>query len=138
MKTFIYRLTHLGDPNVDGLWGYCGCEGHFLNGTYDAVIGLGGWSHKTKALRTKVAWIGLEPEKIGKLRGYDVHRLEHLLLLTDQDVAVPPELFKKMFAVQRRSPLPHKHGHDPELDRELNKLLRLAENAPASKWGRPK
>ena len=136
MRIYIYKLTHIGDPNPDGLWGYCGCTGSFLNGTYDAVIGLAGWSHKIKALRTNVAWIGLRPEKIGRLLGIDVHRLEHLLIDPGIDVRTKaPKLFEKMFAVHRRTPYVHEHGSDPKLDRELNKILQLAENAPSSKWG---
>lgn len=66
MKVLIYKRTHKGDPNTEGIFGNQDCMGIIRNWNYDAVIGIGGklpWKEDAD-IKYKINWIGLEPKKI--------------------------------------------------------------------------
>jgi hypothetical protein len=42
MNTLVYKRTHTGDPNTQGVFGCHDCMGQIRRRSFDAVIGVGG------------------------------------------------------------------------------------------------
>ena len=59
----IYKRTHTGDPNSEGIFGINDCMGHVRNRKYEAVIGIGGKQpcRGDKDIAYKINWIGIGP-----------------------------------------------------------------------------
>ena len=70
MRVLIYKRTHTGDPNGDGVFGVNDCMGRVRALNYDAVIGVGGIGAEPvrEGIDRKISWIGITPI-IGKLFG---------------------------------------------------------------------
>lgn len=133
----VYRRTHKGDPNSDGIFGCNNCMGRVRSWAYDAVIGIGGKSpwEDHKGIECKVNWIGIGPE-----RHYDVGHPPQVtfskFILWDEkgpclkDCA--PRLFHYMFV---RGHIPRAGKTFPDaVYEEILDLLKLARHAPPSKW----
>jgi hypothetical protein len=63
MRVWIYKRTHLGDPSQEtGVFGCHECmrsvRGWPTHKSLDAVIGIGGKTHKVKSERLKLSWVG--------------------------------------------------------------------------------
>jgi hypothetical protein len=145
-QTMIYKMTHLGDPDPrTGVWGGdCDCMGRERNAPFAAVIGVGGKSAVPR-LFDKVLWIGIGPVTINySVRNGRIMQFEHILIFGSNGPAVSanyPALARMMYDTPswRRKPFQHVPGRgDADLDREVRAILRLAEDAPASSWGRPR
>ena len=76
LRTFVYKRTHEGDPDVNGCFGCCDCMGKKRNLDFQAVIGVGGIGREaTKSgIAGIVTWVGIGPRrKSGRnLRGKSV------------------------------------------------------------------
>jgi hypothetical protein len=65
MRTLVYKMTHIGDPDpATGSWGGTGCMGQVRGYQFDAVIGIGGTS-AIGGIAGKIVWIGTGPRKNG-------------------------------------------------------------------------
>jgi hypothetical protein len=137
MKVLIYKRTHKGDPDKNGIFGSRDCMGRIRNWSFDAVIGIGGslpWKSDL-GIKHKVNWIGLHPKKIAAdyYRG-DKIAFTHFALFdeTGPDIKdLYPNLFYYMFENRKRfdmsSKLPEK------VFEEVTQILDLVKNYPASK-----
>lgn len=107
MKVLIYKRTHKGDPNSEGVFGIQDCMGRIRNWNYDAVIGIGGnapWKGHAD-IKHKINWIGLEPKKtIQTKRGYQVV-FAHFALYEENGINIKdyfPNLFEYMYGSRKR------------------------------------
>ena len=65
MNTLIYKRTHTGDPNEEGIFGIHNCMGRVRSWSFDSVIGIGGkspWSCD-KDIAYRITWIGINPHQ---------------------------------------------------------------------------
>jgi len=137
MKILIYKRTHKGDPDENGIFGNQDCMGRVRNWNYDAVIGIGGkttWSGD-EGIKHKINWIGLNPKKFkstGK-RG-DCVVFSHFELYEDKGQDIEnnyPMLFDYMYGSRKRfdmaSELPE------SVLKEVQKILKSVEDSPQSK-----
>ena len=142
LNILVYRRTHKGDPNENGIFGINDCMKSVRDWNYDAVIGIGGvapW-HEDREIAKKVNWIGINPAPHDPLfYGSDTFggkwiTFEKFLLLDGNGPLVEdcaPKLYKYMFE-QGRIPRTGKHFPE-EIYKELLVLLHLANDAPPSK-----
>ncbi|MCG9720187.1 hypothetical protein [Shewanella sp. Isolate7] len=74
---FVYKRTHVGDPNVEGEFGINDCMGEIRDYDFDAVIGVGGLGDEpcSYGIDRKINWIGIKPTRI---KGSEVHRADIL------------------------------------------------------------
>lgn len=102
MKVLIYKRTHKGDPNEEGVFGIHDCMGRIRNGNYDAVIGIGGnspWKGQTE-IKYKINWIGLEPKKRVSLKRGKIVVFAHFELYDEKGANIRenyPNLFEYMY-----------------------------------------
>lgn len=70
MKTLVYKRTHIGDPDENGILGINDCLGRIRSCDFEAAIGIGGTSSHPRAVRIngKVNWIGIGSQK-GAIHG---------------------------------------------------------------------
>jgi hypothetical protein len=135
----IYKRTHTGDPNADGVFGVHDCMGSVRNRKYDAVIGIGGkqpW-RGDKDIACKINWIGIFParhNRKGKYRGLLVTFAKFCLYNENGPLVqeIAPKLYKYMYQdVNRRVVMSSSLPSDVYED--VVKILSLAENCPPSK-----
>ncbi len=136
MKVLIYKRTHKGDPNPEGIFGINDCMGRVRNWDYDAVIGIGGnspWKQNAD-IKHKINWIGLHPKKIKSpdKRGAQII-FEHFQLFEEKGADIKekyPHLFKYMYSNSKRFDL------STQLPKvvleEVNEILKIVEDAPKS------
>jgi hypothetical protein len=132
MKTvYLYKMTHLGDPDPNrGVWGLDDCEGWQRGWAFDAVIGIG--SPTAMLIANRVAWVGIEPEEIGRMKNARGPLIAFSHFRWDGKRAAPPAI---LAALPGRASRMYKLGSDSKLDREINELLDLAKEAPPSRGG---
>ena len=141
-EILVYRRTHRGDPNIDGVFGCHDCMGSVRNIYFDAVIGIGGakpWPG-SEGIAFKINWIGIGPTKSNpseqeQAEGYrfrgQLVTFNKFLLLNDtgpllKDIA--PSLYHYMF-VEHRIPR-YAKNFSKEIYVELKQIiLTLAEDA---------
>ena len=60
-RTLVYKRTHTGDPDTNGVFGNQDCMGRVRRLPFEAVIGVGGISREPVALGIagKINWIGI-------------------------------------------------------------------------------
>src|SRR5688572_25971831 len=65
MKTLVYKRTHHGDPDEQGVFGIHDCMGQVRAWDFEAVIGVGGLGPEARShgIDGKVNWIGIGPHK---------------------------------------------------------------------------
>lgn len=140
MRTLVYKRTHPGDPDAAGRFGIYDCMGRVRAWAFDAVIGVGGIGDEpaSHGLDAKVNWIGIGPHKraaAGK-RG-PIVTFDHFLYYGPEGpafVARAPELAHRMYSRNVRVLM---GGAKPSELREIDKLLKLAKDAPPSSARRP-
>jgi hypothetical protein len=136
MKVLIYKRTHKGDPDIEGIFGSQDCMGRIRNWNYDAVIGIGGnapWKEDAD-IKHKINWIGLEPKKINspKMRG-DKVVFSHFRLYEEEGVNIKdhfPNLFKYMYGNRKRFDMSSDLPKD--VFEEVKQILDSIEDSPAS------
>ena len=63
LPVLIYKRTHTGDPDEQGIFGIHDCMGKVRDWEYRAVIGIGGkrpWAG-SQNIAEKITWIGISP-----------------------------------------------------------------------------
>ena len=141
MRTLIYKRTHNGDPNPEtGLFGNNDCEGQNRAWDFDAVIGIGGISAEPRrhGIAGKLTWIGIGPQKLfdnRDSRGPQV-RFRHFWYLGEHGPLLEKKyqaLATHMYETHRRHIIhaPSSAGR-PDLDRDVEAILRLARASPPS------
>jgi hypothetical protein len=65
MRVLVYKRTHSGDPDTNGVFGVNDCMGMVRRRVYDAVIGVGGIGSEAvdEGIAGKVTWVGIGPHK---------------------------------------------------------------------------
>lgn len=133
----IYKRTHTGDPDSNGVFGIRDCMGKVRNRKYDAVIGIGSkrpWK-KDINIALRVNWIGINPAKYGVTkRGFRMIFSKFCLYddkgLLVKDVA--PTLYLHMYEnPYRRVVMSSSLSLNAYSD--VLKILELADNCPPSK-----
>jgi len=68
MRTLVYKRTHNGDPDEEGVFGIHDCMGTVRARDFDAVIGVGGVGDEPRRedIAEKITWIGIGPHKSGR------------------------------------------------------------------------
>jgi len=150
----VYRRTHKGDPDENGVFGINNCMKSVRDWPYDAVIGIGGVSPDKgdEDIAKKINWIGITPKKDEpsvygipererrdaiSMEDRNTHRcvtFEKFKLFEETGHLVKdyaPKLFKYMFE-QGRIPRTGKNFNE-EIYAELLNILSLADDADASK-----
>jgi hypothetical protein len=132
MRALIYKRTHPGDPNTDGVFGYEDRMGAVRGRRFDAVIGVGGIGPESQrwGIDRRVNWVGVgahpsESIPIG-FRGPLV-TFDRFLLLEAQGPElqiIAPALARYMYAVNRRVVM--SDGLNHTLQGEIQKILSLA------------
>jgi hypothetical protein len=61
MRTLVYKRTHSGDPDKNGVFGIRDCMGRVRSLEFEAVVGVGGQGAQGQINRLagKVNWIGI-------------------------------------------------------------------------------
>lgn len=65
LVVLIYKRTHIGDPDKNGIFGINNCMGNVRDWEFDAVIGVGGiapWKGN-EDIAKKINWIGIGANK---------------------------------------------------------------------------
>jgi hypothetical protein len=134
MRVLIYKRTHTGDPDEDGLFGCNLCMGQVRAREFEAVIGVGGMGKEPvdAEIAGKVTWIGIGPHQLGIAGdGYPIWAFEKFYLkdrdgkqFRDKAPRLAQRMFKKYGA---RSVMA---DDDPEVA-EVLKLARTAQPSPA-------
>lgn len=107
MIVLIYKRTHRGDPDRNGVFGRKDCLGSVRNRNYDAVIGIGGeccWPEH-KEISKKVNWIGIGPKKHGLEGRGPLVTFEKFCLFEENgpDIEkIAPALYNYMFIEKHR------------------------------------
>lgn len=107
MKVLIYKRTHKGDPDIQGIFGNQDCMGRMREWNFDAVIGIGGNSpwKEDRDIRHKINWIGLGPKKSGSNeRGASIV-FSHFALFEEKGMDIEqnfPHLFRYMYQSRKR------------------------------------
>lgn len=135
MKILIYKRTHTGDPNIDGIFGCEECMGSIRSHGFDAVIGVGGKGEEARSyfIDSLVNWIGIGPHRkvVDGKRGPEV-TFEHFVLIEEKGPALrdlASGLARRLYdrGARHRSVC----ESDPEFA-ETKKILALAVEAPSS------
>ena len=95
VKILVYKRTHTGDPNPDGVFGCNDCMGIVRNSDYDAVIGIG-VQHPDSGhdISCKVTWVGVGPHKHNAPPGHraPLVTFDGFVLLDSAGPTAPPAL----------------------------------------------
>lgn len=62
-RILVYKRTHNGDPNEDGVFGCNDCMRTVRDRDFDAVIGIGGITAEKYKINGKINWIGINPKE---------------------------------------------------------------------------
>jgi hypothetical protein len=143
--TLIYKMLRLNDPDfTTGAFGVRDCWGRVRKKLSSGcnVIGIGGTSREgvRNGINGRLVWIGIKPRIVGQAARAPVYAFDdHFFVPTGKiDIRSDfPTLAGIMYGTSSyvRTPFEHVPGGDSALDEEVGRLLKLAENAPASKWG---
>lgn len=130
MRTYLYKRTHVGDPNQKGRFGIYDCMGSKRSLDFDSVIGIGGISQEAKShsIDGKVTWIGIGRHDSDE----SILTFDHFVLwdAVGPDFAeIAPLLAARM--LQRDAPRSLINFTDQE-QLEIDRLLDLATHAPPS------
>jgi len=64
-RILVYKRTHIGDPNPEGIFGCHDCMRSVRAKQYDAVIGVGGVGHEPQShgIDRRITWVGVGPTR---------------------------------------------------------------------------
>ncbi len=138
----IYKRTHIGDPNPDGVFGCADCLGSIRGRSFDSVIGLGGIGAEAQShgIAGKINWIGIgarktPSSKYGSSKPYVT--FDHFWLKNHRGpkvASIAPGIAKHMYEVNRRSIM--SDSLPANLYQEVMEILSLAKEAPGSSQNR--
>ena len=134
----IYKRTHIGDPDQEGIFGINECMGRVRSWEYDAVIGVGGkkpWQG-SEQIACKINYIGLGVKKYSAnpKDGWPYVTFEKFCLYNEKDLFVKdiaPKLYEYMYE-DANVRLVKSDSLPPDIYCEVRKILKLVENAPPS------
>ena len=136
-RVLIYKRTHPGDPDGDGVFGCEDCMGAIRSRTFDAVIGVGGIGHEARShgFDGKLHWIGVGPTKQpgeAWMRGPFVTFDRYIDFGSDGPLLseVAPALAKRFYSSRLR------HLMDGFAGKEQAEIAKLLLLAPARKQKR--
>ena len=95
MKILVYKRTHTGDPNMQGIFGCNDCMGRVRDWDYDAVIGVGvEYPDSGHDISCKVTWIGIGPHRYSPPIGHrgSLVSFDKFTLLDQSGPLAPPSL----------------------------------------------
>jgi len=143
-KTLVYKRTHRGDPNAEGIFGIHDCMGKVRNWDFNAVIGVGGKSPDagSKGIAHKINWIGKgairykytsQSDPSEKL--YDIIKFDFFCLYDERGKSLKrkaPNLYEYMFENKHvRAVL--SQNLSSEIQGEIAKILNDAEKCGCPK-----
>ena len=139
MRVLIYKRTHKGDPDSNGVFGVNDCMGRVRALKYDAVLGVGGVGAEPvrEGISSKITWIGIFPS-LGRIhkRGPLV-TFEHFLLFDENGPefgAWAPSTAQRFYAGKVRYVI---HNLEPTENEEINSIIKWAiKNGEKSKGAR--
>ena len=142
-NTLVYKRTHKGDPDESGIFGIRDCMGRVRRQSFDAVIGVGGKSPRSrdKRIACRINWIGIGARKteapIYRLVRNKFVRVKGPLVAFDYFVLLEesgpyleeraPNLFRHMFGDQHVRHLMSRNLPDG-MREEVRSILRWAKN----------
>jgi hypothetical protein len=139
MRTLIYKRTHVGDPDPQtGVFGNHDCMGSVRGWQFDAVIGIGGKGQEPQShgIAGKITWIGIDPQKFDDFSRPDSRGpqlwFRHFWYVGKDGPSLEkkyPALARRMYKKNVRVLI---NDLSSEERREVEKILRLARNAPPS------
>jgi hypothetical protein len=132
MRTLVYKRTHNGDPDEQGVFGINDCMGTVRARDFDAVIGVGGVGDEPRreGIAEKITWIGIGPHKSGRPDRPQV-TFDHYLFFGPRGPLFrdhAPVLAQHVYGWNVRTLMTFTHEEQQEVDA----LLALAESAPPS------
>jgi hypothetical protein len=137
MRTLIYIRTHSGDPDPKtGVFGNNDCMGRVRDWPFNAVIGIGGLAQEPRdqGIAGKLTWIGIGPQAIDHTARGPQLVFHHFWYRGEKGPRLQtnyPALADRMYRGRVRA-LMHSPGADPDLDRDVRKILRRAMDSAAS------
>jgi hypothetical protein len=135
MKILIYKRTHKGDPDQNGIFGNQDCMGRIRNWNYNAVIGIGGktpWK-RDEDIKYKINWIGLDPKKIESTKRGQCVVFSHFELFEEKGENIAdnfPNLFEYMYGSRKRFDM--SPNLPEEVFQEVQQILDSVKNSPQS------
>lgn len=103
MRILTYKRTHIGDPDIRGIFGINDCMGSIRGYKFDAVIGIGGISLEPRyyEIDRKINWIGVGPKKSAIKLGFSpTMTFSHFALYEDKGPLLEsfaPNFAKRMY-----------------------------------------
>jgi len=136
MRALIYKRTHSGDPDpTSGLFGVHDCLGRDRARNYDAVIGVGGTGDEPRRWRIagKLTWMGIGPHRTPLPGGRGpLVRFDHFRYYGEDGqvlIELAPRLAARLYGRNVRVLMDDLSSAER---REVDRILELAKNAPAS------
>ena len=85
MRVLIYKRTHTGDPDANGVFGVHDCMGRVRALKYDVVIGVGGVGSEPRreGIANKITWIRVTPNYGEIYRRGPLVTFRHFLLFDE-------------------------------------------------------
>jgi len=126
MNTLIYKRTHTGDPDINGIFGIHDCMGRLRDLDFDSVVGIGGISKEPVSYKIngKINWVGCGARKMN-IYGITVVSFRYFCLLesTGPELSsIAPLLAKRMYYENTRYIL---HKYSPQERNELEKIIEV-------------
>ena len=136
-KTLIYKRTHRGDPDDQGIFGIHDCMGNVRGWEFDSVIGIGGSAPDPghEDIAGKVTWIGLGPEIVGSTSRGPLQKFKWFRRFDEigpELKKLAPSLFAHMFVDRHIRALLSQNLQDAEKE-EVKRILRWGEESEDSK-----
>lgn len=137
----IYKRTHTGDPNSEGVFGCHDCMGTIRNRKFTDVIGIGGICPDSgyENMAEKINWIGIGATKLELVdnRAMEVV-FDHFCLLEEDGELVEkiaPNLYKHMYLEEKSKSRRSVHSTSLPVAalKEAFEILEMAKNYSPSK-----
>lgn len=142
MRTLIYKRTHCGDPDpMRGVFGNNDCMKSVRRWPFEAVIGIGGSGAEPRShgIARKLTWVGIgkheifdDPDRPFVTPECPLVTFDHFLYFGKEGQLlekIAPALARRMYGKNVRTLM---DSLSFEEQQEVEKILRLAENAPPS------
>lgn len=137
-NVLIYKRTHKGDPDSNGIFGIHNCMGSIRDREYDAVIGIGGkrpWK-RFEGIGLRVNWVGIVPTKHDGSGGKASLVTFSKFCLFDEKgpfvKKIAPRLYKHMYVDAHRRVVMSSSLSSAVLG-EVIEILKLADKCAGSK-----
>src|SRR6266568_4286707 len=141
LRTLVYKRTHTGDPDTNGVFGNQDCMGRARRLPFEAVIGVGGINGEPVAqgIAGKINWIGIgaRTRPCDGMRGPLV-TFDHFVLFEENGrelEKIAPALARRLYA--RGAPRFVFNDLNETEEADVRRILKMAKTAPPS-MGRPR